>query len=416
MGTPTDELKDDSRAAVFPTARLVAACRARDALRGRRIGSNVGSGADDAAAIFAGEAGAKFLDDIRKASVVTPESPYDTVELVILRTLLIDAAVMRCVAAGVRQFVLLGAGLDARAWRLALPGDATVFELDVPEAHAFKANKVPLVETAHYPSGPACGRCAIGTDLRNAAWVDDLQGAGFNRSRKALFVCEGLLMYLTTKPAVETLLKQVAGLMAPGSELVGDCFLSFLASAQAAALRPALRAHGGNWTFELPDDKALKLLLRKCGFDVAIVDAASAGDALVENAAPAAGADAAAAAEAAQRELRKVDSLQEWQAEDQKWLRAELASEHGAADVAAALAKRSWQLRGANEKTRCLAVELMFDGGLQEKLEAGLRRLDSAQRDGRATVKAKPARYVIYTASSRKQPTQAFRSKYCAIL
>ena len=39
-------------------------------------------------------------------------------------------------AAGVRQFVILGAGLDARAWRLPLPG-ATVYELDVPEAHAY---------------------------------------------------------------------------------------------------------------------------------------------------------------------------------------------------------------------------------------------------------------------------------------
>jgi hypothetical protein len=81
------------------------------------------------------------------------------------------------------------------------------------------------------------------------------------------------------------------------------------------------------------------------------------------------------------------------------------------------MAQRSWQLRGATDATRKLAVDLMFDGGMQEKLDATLQRLDSAQRDGRAGVKApKPARYVIYTAASRKQPAKAFTSKYCSIL
>ena len=51
--------------------------------------------------------------------------------------------------AGVRQFVLLGAGFDSRAWRLPLAG-ATVFELDVPEAEARKQS-VSLADV--YPDG-----------------------------------------------------------------------------------------------------------------------------------------------------------------------------------------------------------------------------------------------------------------------
>lgn len=49
-----------------------------------------------------------------------------------LRTAAIDEAVRRSVSEGIEQLVLLGAGLDARAWRMPELASITVYELDHP--------------------------------------------------------------------------------------------------------------------------------------------------------------------------------------------------------------------------------------------------------------------------------------------
>jgi methyltransferase (TIGR00027 family) len=56
----------------------------------------------------------------------------------IVRTRFLDDFVIDACAAGVRQFVILGAGLDARAFRLDWPSGVRLFELDVDEVIAFK--------------------------------------------------------------------------------------------------------------------------------------------------------------------------------------------------------------------------------------------------------------------------------------
>src|SRR5690349_19833562 len=55
-----------------------------------------------------------------------------------VRTRFLDDVVTRACADGSRQCVVLGAGLDARAFRLALPADVRFFELDLPDVLAFK--------------------------------------------------------------------------------------------------------------------------------------------------------------------------------------------------------------------------------------------------------------------------------------
>ena len=64
----------------------------------------------------------------------------------IARTRGMDDALLEEVAAGARQVVILGAGLDSRAYRMAseLAG-TTVFEVDHPVTAAYKAQRVKAV-------------------------------------------------------------------------------------------------------------------------------------------------------------------------------------------------------------------------------------------------------------------------------
>jgi len=96
----------------------------------------------------------------------------------------------------VRQLVLLGAGMDARAWRLDLP-ELRVFEVDQPTTFDVKE---PLVadETLTVKS-----RVVVSTDFSNsdkwhgtAQWADDLLYSGFDPDVPTVWLLEGLVMYL----------------------------------------------------------------------------------------------------------------------------------------------------------------------------------------------------------------------------
>jgi methyltransferase (TIGR00027 family) len=56
------------------------------------------------------------------------------------RTAFFDAFFLDATKAGIRQAVILAAGLDARSWRLPLPDGVTVYELDQPKVLDFKAS------------------------------------------------------------------------------------------------------------------------------------------------------------------------------------------------------------------------------------------------------------------------------------
>ena len=75
-------------------------------------------------------------------------------------------------AADCSQVVLLGAGLDTRAYRLNLPPNLVLFELDRPEIIDYK--RQILAEDM-----PTCDRRAIATDLANNTWLDLIIEAGF---------------------------------------------------------------------------------------------------------------------------------------------------------------------------------------------------------------------------------------------
>ncbi|MFC9310300.1 SAM-dependent methyltransferase [Streptomyces sp. NPDC057011] len=129
-----------------------------------------------------------------------------------LRTRVLDDHLLRSARAGVRQVVLLGAGLDARAFRLDWPAGCTVHEIDTEGVLTFKQEV--LDRTC---ARPAAARRTIPADLRGD-WVGALIRAGFERTVPTAWLAEGLLLYLPAD-AEQRLMACVHALSAPGSTL-----------------------------------------------------------------------------------------------------------------------------------------------------------------------------------------------------
>ncbi|WP_067668695.1 SAM-dependent methyltransferase [Nocardia miyunensis] len=93
--------------------------------------------------------------------------------------------------AGVAQVVILAAGLDARAYRLACLEGAVVYELDRPQVLDFKRGTL-----ADAGIKPLADRREVAVDLRDE-WLDALRGNGFDPSAPTAWLVEGLLIYIT---------------------------------------------------------------------------------------------------------------------------------------------------------------------------------------------------------------------------
>lgn len=129
-----------------------------------------------------------------------------------LRTRVLDDFLLRSVHEGARQVVLLGAGLDSRAYRLDWPSGCVIFEMDREGVLAFKHRVLSGLSAT-----PNAVRVPISTDLR-ADWTGVLTAAGFDSAAPSVWLAEGLLFYLPN--AAEThLIDAVDRLSTKGSAL-----------------------------------------------------------------------------------------------------------------------------------------------------------------------------------------------------
>lgn len=135
-----------------------------------------------------------------------------------LRTGVLDDFLHRSVGKGVRQLVLLGAGLDTRAFRLDLPSDCVVFEIDREGVLAFKEQVLTDLSAA-----PKAKRIPVPVDLRDD-WVTALTSVGFDPAAPSVWLAEGLLFYLPG-PAETYLIDTVDRLTTGGSALAFEAKL-----------------------------------------------------------------------------------------------------------------------------------------------------------------------------------------------
>ncbi|MBS4101219.1 SAM-dependent methyltransferase [Tsukamurella paurometabola] len=129
-----------------------------------------------------------------------------------VRTRFFDEFVLRAVDAGVRQVVILAAGLDSRAYRLDLPAGTVVYELDQPQVLAFKEDTL-----AARGATPVAGLRHVPVDLRDD-WPAALRASGFDGAAPTAWLVEGLLPYLPAA-AQSLLFERIVEHSAPGSRV-----------------------------------------------------------------------------------------------------------------------------------------------------------------------------------------------------
>lgn len=131
---------------------------------------------------------------------------------IVARARFIEDLVEEQLGHGVRQYVLLGAGLDTFAQRKPeLASRMRIFEVDQPGAQAWKRQR--LVELGY--GVPEWLRLVPVDFEAGASWWEQLIANGFDASRPAVVTSTGVSMYLTHE-AIMAMLRQVAAL-APGS-------------------------------------------------------------------------------------------------------------------------------------------------------------------------------------------------------
>jgi methyltransferase (TIGR00027 family) len=171
----------------------------------------------------------------------------------IARTRLIDDWIEQSLG-GIDQVVLLGAGFDTRAWRLRSLVSVKVFEVDHPNTAVVKRERLRSADV------DLARVRFVAVDFENDDFDGLLSAAGFDRSRPAIVVWEGVSQYLNGE-AVCGVVRWV-GKLAPGSRFIFTYIhegilngtASFVGAEKAIA---TVKASGEPWQFGLiPEELA----------------------------------------------------------------------------------------------------------------------------------------------------------------
>ena len=221
------------------TARWTAAVRAIESKREDRLFC------DPWAALLAGQEGGTWIEGF-------PAENKDNATSIALRTRFFDDFLLCAVSEhGVRQVVLMAAGLDTRAYRLLWPEQTRLFELDQPQV---LQHKEQILSSAG--AKPTCGRRAIVVDLAGS-WTGTLQEAGFDPLRPTVWLLEGLLVYLPVE-SILRILDRVTTLAAPGSWLGFDAINSEVLTSQwTRPMIESMAKAGIPWQGPLDDPQAV---------------------------------------------------------------------------------------------------------------------------------------------------------------
>jgi methyltransferase (TIGR00027 family) len=176
----------------------------------------------------------------------------------------IDDYLAECLADGIEQLVILGAGLDSRAYRCEkLSGRVRVFEVDHPATQRDKIRKVQKT------FGSLPGHVVFVPIDFNEENLRKLLDFGYDRRKRTLFIWEGVVHYLTAG-AVDQTLAFVAGNSAPGSSIVFDyLYASALAApeqrGEIARMQRTQRFTGEGLSFAI-EEGTIESFLRSRGF------------------------------------------------------------------------------------------------------------------------------------------------------
>lgn len=233
---------------IAKTSLLVAAMRARESKRSESEGRLF---SDPYAQQLAGVEGASLLE---RALAESGEQPA-----IAVRTYYMDEKIRSALQEGVRQIVILAAGMDARAYRLDFPEGTRVFELDRKEVLDYKQEKIGNAQLK-------CLRKTLAVDLRDE-WQNLLAGVGFHTNERTLWLVEGLLMYLDESQVIG-LLNRINTLASPKDVLLFDVLTRTLLEAPHMQKQlKFLESMGAPWKFGVNEPEEF---MKNFGWDAVV--------------------------------------------------------------------------------------------------------------------------------------------------
>lgn len=229
MTTPQDRIwvrSDDEWdiiSSVGYTALLVAGLRALHATSAEPLVR------DEYAKHFIAASADPYLNGLLAASEVS-ERAADFARLYGVQTRFFDDFFLSATDDGIRQAVIIAAGLDSRAYRLKWPSGTTVFEVDQPKVLEFKVHVL-----AGHAAEPTVQRKEVAADLRDD-WSIALRATGFDQHKPTAWSVEGVLPYLTGD-AQDSLFTCIDHSSVSGSRLAIGALGSRLNQDQLSALK-----------------------------------------------------------------------------------------------------------------------------------------------------------------------------------
>src|SRR3984893_19290688 len=176
----------DLATSVGATATMVAA--------NRRLASQAGFIDDPCAAPLVRAVGIELYTRLVNGEIpVTDSTDFDPVRMgrgMAVRTRCYDNFFLDATGGGIRQAVIVAAGLDSRAYRLPWPEGTVVYEVDMPNVIELKTSTLNKLGAE-----PTAERRTVAVDLRDD-WPAALQAAGFDPQAPSAWSAEGLLVYL----------------------------------------------------------------------------------------------------------------------------------------------------------------------------------------------------------------------------
>src|SRR5690242_595836 len=246
----TDADSWDLASSVGATATMVAAARA---LASREPEPLV---VDPFAADLVRAVGVEFFTRLVDGEIpltdLAGDGPRLMATAIAVRTKFFDDFFVDSAASGIKQAVILAAGLDARPYRLPWAAGTTVYEIDQPQVIEFKTKTMTSIGAK-----PTAERRTVAIDLRDD-WPAALRANGFDATQPTAWSAEGLLIYLPPD-AQDRLFDNITALSAPGSRLATEYHPD-----SGAAVAERTKKLGGQW--------------REHGFDVDLSQLFYAGE------------------------------------------------------------------------------------------------------------------------------------------
>ena len=175
----------------------------------------------------------------------------------------IDDFLIACLSEGLDQVVILGAGFDTRAYRIAGIEKTRVFEIDHPATQAVKLKRLKKV------IDPLPGHVTfIPVDFNTQTLGERLLSSGYNEQGKTLFIWQGVTYFLTAE-GVDSTLAFIANHSGPGSAVIFDYFynetLRDTSRSDVKMMRRAARLTGEEYLFGI-DEGQIEPFLTQRGF------------------------------------------------------------------------------------------------------------------------------------------------------